>query len=85
MVSKAQNKATNKYVKETYDRIEVRFRREDDIPRKVQEHCEKYNYLDKYNRPNRSELFRQALETQMAIDRGEYKLVKNVDNICTDI
>ena len=75
-MSDAQSKATIKYVKKNYDRVEVRFRKEEEIPKKIKIHCEKYNYRDEYNRPNKSMLFRKALDTQMKVDSGEYELVK---------
>ena len=57
-MSDAQSKATIKYVKKNYDRVEVRFRKEEEIPKKIKIHCEKYNYRDEYNRPNKSMLFK---------------------------
>ena len=70
MPSKSQNKATTKYVSENYNRIEVRFRKEENMVLKIKTHLKEYGYSD------RSDFIKKAVETQMAIDRGELKVVK---------
>ena len=72
--SPAQVRATTKYIKNNYKRIEIKFRNDDDITEKMDEHWKSYGYAD------RSELIKKALETQIAIDRGEMKLVKETKN-----
>lgn len=76
MSSDAQVKATVRYIKKAYDRMEFKFRKEENMPEIMKSHCEKYNYRDEKGNVNRSDFIKQAIETQMKIDRGDCTIIE---------
>ena len=78
--TEAQARATNKYNKNTYDAITVKYKKSEDMPDRLKEHCIKYGYLietgPKTGDPNKAEFIKKAIETQIAIDNGTLKVVK---------
>lgn len=76
-----ESERVTKYVAENYDRIEIRFDKDEDMTRKIDEHCKKMGYLVEGNTRNKNQISRKtfikkAIETQMKIDNGEWKLIK---------
>ena len=77
-VSEAQKRATRKYVDEKYDRLELKFRKDEKWKERIDEHCKQYGYVSNTSRTGltRMSFIKNAIETQMAIERGEIKIVK---------
>lgn len=76
-VSEAQKRLNREYVKNTYERLTVRFRKEHNMLKTLDKHAEEYGYVDENSGLySKAELARRAIETQMAIDRGELRVVK---------
>ena len=76
--SKGQINATRKYMKKYYERLELTFRVEENWRKRIDEHCLKYGYKADSIKGgvSRVNFIKKAMETQMAIDRGELKVVK---------
>ena len=70
---------TTGYIKDKLERLEIRFRKEDEMTKKIDEHCLKYGYVNTNGRypggANRTEFIKKAIETQIAIDNGILKVI----------
>lgn len=80
MATEAQIRANNNYKKRTYERIEIQVRKELNLKERIEKHCLEYGYTTDENisgkKTNRVAFITKAIETQMAIDSGEYELTK---------
>ena len=76
MADKTQNNAIQRYMEKNYDRLELRFRKEEKLKERLYKHCEEYGYQADSLKGGVSvaSFIKKAVETQMAIDRGEAKL-----------
>ena len=80
-VSEAQMRAIANSKKKLYDRIEIYVRKDAGLKERIEAHCAEYGYknedgINREKATNRAAFITRAIETQMAIDRGEMKLVK---------
>jgi len=77
-VSEAQKRATRTYVDATYERLELKFRKDENWRARIDAHCRQYGYESEQSKDGigRTIFIKKAIETQMAIDRGELKLTK---------
>ena len=80
MATEAQIRANNKYQKKAYERIEIYVRKELELKKKIEKHCLEYGYINENSasakKTNRVAFITKAIETQMAIDRGEIEIIK---------
>ena len=77
MPTPAQNRATAKYMRENYDRLDVKFKKESKMLDVLNNHVKEYDYKDSVTgRYSKAEFVKRAIETQLAIDRGEIKIVR---------
>lgn len=78
MAGTAQTNATRRYMEKNYERLELKFRKEENLKERIYDHCEEYGYQADSLKGGISvvNFIRKAIETQMAIDRGELKLTK---------
>lgn len=78
--TEAQVRAKNNYMKKVYDRIEIFVKKELNLKERIEDHCLEYGYINEESisgkKTNRVAFITKAIETQMAIDRGELKLTK---------
>ena len=74
----AQSNATMRYMEKNYERLELKFRKDEKMKERISSHCAEYGYLADSLKGGISvvNFIRKAVETQMAIDRGELKLTK---------
>ena len=80
-MAKPTQQVINESKKKLYDRIEIYVRKDLQIKEQIENHCQEYGYLNedgiyKEKKTNRAKFILKAIETQMAIDRGELKLTK---------
>lgn len=80
MSSEAQKRANNNYKKRTYERITIQVRKDLNLKERIEKHCLEYGYVTNENisgkKTNRAAFLQKAIETQMAIDREEYELLR---------
>ena len=75
---RGQITATRNYMTKHYERLEFSFRKEEKWKERIDEHCREYGYMADSIKGgiSRVNFLKKAMETQMAIDRGELKLTK---------
>lgn len=80
MGNKTRAQIINDSQKKIYDRLEIYVRKEFKIKERIEQHCLEYGYVNEESisgkKTNRVAFITKAIETQMAIDRGELKLTK---------
>lgn len=78
MAATSQSNATRRYMDKNYERLELKFRKDENLKERIYNHCQEYGYMADSLKGGVSvvNFIRKAIETQIALDRGELKLTK---------